>query len=558
MKDYIKIANQYIEDVLTGVIPACSYVKQACQRQKDDLVRAWEYHFDEKAAARICRFCELLTHAKGPKAGENICLEPWQVFILTTVFGWLNDKGYRRFQDIYIEVPRGNGKSTLLSCIGLYMLCADNEKGADVYSFATTRDQAKIVFGDAQYMARRNKDLRDAYGLNVLANAMVVPGTNSKFQAKSADGSTLDGLNTHCGIIDELHAHRNREVYDVVKTSIGKRAQPLLWVITTAGFDLTGICYEVRSFVLKVLNGSVEQPTQFGVVYTLDEGDDWKTEESAQKANPNWNVSVMPKTIMSALTMALTDPSAENNYKTKHLDVWCNADSAFLQMDRWRRCYQTDVTLSEFEGCPCIYGIDLAAKTDICAVVRLFWREENDGLVHFYTFPEFWLPSDKVRESSNAQYQGWEKQGLLHVTEGSINDLESIQHYIAEDAQHYDTLALAFDPWQAYQLASALMQEGLNMVELKPTVLNFSEPMKQMQALVYTRRLHTDGNPVLEWMASNLVAHYDAKDNVYPRKEMPSQKIDGMVALIMCINQALQLDVEHEYLGGSSNAPLVL
>ena len=558
MKDYIRIANQYIEDVLTGSIPACVYVKQACQRQKDDLARAWEYHFDEKAAARICRFCELLTHAKGPKAGENICLEPWQVFILTTVFGWLNDKGYRRFQDIYIEVPRGNGKSTLLSCIGLYMLCADNEKGADVYSFATTRDQAKIVFGDAQYMARRNKDLRDAYGLNVLANAMVVPGTNSKFQAKSADGSTLDGLNTHCGIIDELHAHRNREVYDVVKTSIGKRSQPLLWVITTAGFDLAGICYEVRSFVLKVLNGSVKQPTQFGVVYTLDEGDDWKTEESARKANPNWNVSVMPKTIMSALTMALTDPSAENNYKTKHLDVWCNADSAFLQMDKWRRCYRPDVTLSEFEGCPCIYGIDLAAKTDICAVVRLFWREEDDGLVHFYTFPEFWLPSDKVRESSNAQYQGWEKQGLLHVTEGAINDLESIQHYIAEDAQHYETLAIAFDPWQAYQLASALLQEGLNMVELKPTVLNFSEPMKQMQALVYTRRLHTDGNPVYEWMASNLVAHLDAKDNVYPRKETPAQKIDGMVALIMCINQALQFDVEHEYLGGSSNAPLVL
>jgi len=300
------------------------------------------------------------------------------------------------------------------------MLCADNEKGSDVYSFATTRDQAKIVFGDAQFMARKNKDLRDAYGLNVLANAMVVPGTNSKFQAKSADGSTLDGLNTHCGIIDELHAHRNREVYDVVKTSIGKRTQPLLWVITTAGFDLAGICYEVRSFVLKVLNGSVEQPTQFGVIYTIDEGDDWNTEEAAMKANPNWGVSVMPKTIMSALTMAMTDPSAENNYKTKHLDVWCNADAAFLQMAKWRKNYRPDVSIEEFEGYPCIYGIDLAAKTDICAVVRLFWREEDDGQVHFYTFPEFWLPSDKARESSNAQYQGWAKQGLLHLSDGAI------------------------------------------------------------------------------------------------------------------------------------------
>lgn len=558
MRDYIQIANQYIENVIKGKISSCRYVKLACKRQKDDLKKKrWPYYFDEAEAVRPCKFAEKLKHTKGPKAGCYIELEPWQIFLLTTVFGWLNKKtGKRRYQDVYIEVPRGNGKSTLLSCIGLFMMCADNEKGADVYSFATTRDQAKIVFGDAQTMARGNADLREAYGLQVLANTMVIPGTNSRFQAKSADGKNLDGLNTHCGIIDELHAHRTREVYDVVKTSIGKRAQPILWAITTAGFNLTGICYEVRRFVLKILEGVVKEESQFGIVYTIDENDDWRTEDALQKANPNWGVSVQPKNVLANLSMALSEPSAENNYKTKHLDVWCNADSAFLQMDKWRKCYRPYVTLEDFDGQPCIYGLDLAAKTDVCALIRLFWRVEEDEKVHYYVFPELWMPEEKLNSSSNSQYKGWAKQDLFHVTSGPINDLEAIQNYILNDAKHFDTLAIAFDPWQAYQLASNLVIEGLEMVEIKPTVANFSEPMKELQALTYQKRLHTNGNPVMEWMASNLVAHTDAKDNVYPRKDTPDAKIDGMVALIMCIKQSMLIDVENNYIVSNNDINL--
>lgn len=554
MADYVAIANKYINDVLTGKVDACNYVKQACRRQKNDLKRKqFPYHFDPVRASRPCKFAECLCHVKAGKAGELIRLEPWQVFILTTVFGWIDDKGARRFQRAYVEVPRGNGKSTMLSCIGLYMLCADGEKGADCYSFATTRDQAKIVFNDAQQMARKNPNLQQAFGLKVLAHSMVVPAENSKFEAKSADGKTLDGLNTHCAIIDELHAHKTREVYDVVETSIGKRKQPIMWMITTAGFDLTGICYEVRRYVAKILDESAVDETHFGVIYTIDEGDDWQSVTALQKANPNWGVSVMPKAILSTLSKALTDPASENNFKTKHLDVWCNADSAFFQMGKWRKAYRPQVTLADFEGQPCIYGLDLAAKTDITALVRLFWRMEDDGKVHYYVFPEFWLPSEKINNASNSQYQSWAKQDLIHVSEGAITALEDIQDYISEDAERYETLAVAFDPWQAYQLAANLQNEGLSMVDIKPSVLNFSEPMKQVQALVYSDQLHTDGNPVMEWMASNLVAHFDAKDNVYPRKEVPENKIDGMVALIMAMKQAIFMDVEHEYLEGGSN-----
>ena len=398
-------------------------------------------------------------------------------------------------------------------------------------------------------MARANKDFREFYGLTVLAHSMVVLGTNSKFEAKSADGKTLDGLNTHCAIIDELHAHKTREVYDVVETSIGKRTQPIMWMITTAGFDLTGICYEIRRYVAKILDQSATDEVHFGIIYTIDEGDDWTSEKALIKANPNWNVSVMPKTILSTLAKAITDPASENNFKTKHLDVWCNADSAFFQMAKWRRCYRPQMALADFEGMPCIYGLDLASKTDITALVRLFWKEEGDGEVHYYVFPEFWLPADKIQSSRNAQYQSWAKQDLIHASDGEIISLEEIQNYIGDDAKRFDTLAVAFDPWQAYQLASNLQNDGLSMVELKPTVMNFSEPMKQVQALVYAGRLHTDGNPVMEWMASNLVAHMDAKENVYPRKEVPENKIDGIVALIMAMKQAIFMDVENMYLG---------
>ena len=553
IKSPLQRAQQYIEDVLSGKVVACKYVRQACQRQKDDLKRQpfkvgdRKFHFDEAKAVRICKFIELLTHVKGPLAGTNIKLEPWQCFILTTIFGWVDDNGARRFQRVYIEVPRGNAKSTLSSGVALYMLCADGEKGPDVYSFATTRDQARIVFDDARAMAQGNPKLRNAYGLTVLNNSMVVLGTNGKFLPKSADASTNDGLNTHFAVVDELHAHKTRGLFDVVKTSLGKRLQPLLWSITTAGFVLDGICMEERRIVQRVLDRSVDEPSRFGIIYTIDEGDDWQSEESAAKANPNWGVSVMPSVVLANLSEAMIDPAAEKNYLTKHLDVWCNADSQWLQMDRWRKCIRPKISVEEFEGQPCIYGIDLATKVDIAAAVRVFWRREEDERLHFYAFPIFWLPAEAARGARGAQYDGWVRQGLLIATDGPVTDLSAIEQTLLRDMEHYEVLAVAFDPWQATQLAQDLMAEGAPMVELRPTVQNFSEPMKQVQAMVYEERLHSDGNPVLEWMASNVVAHMDAKENIYPRKEQPEFKIDGMVALIMATNQIIQLQIEEQY-----------
>ena len=553
--DYIAKANRYIDAVLSGVKLANKWEILACKRQLKDLSRQddpdFEYYFDSKAGEKPCKFIELLEHVKGEKAGENIKLEDWQVFIYTTIFGWLNKKtGKRRFNKAYIESPRGNGKSTMLSCTGLFMEVADGEKGADVYSFATTRDQARIVFDDALAMARGNKDLRDYYGITCLNHAIIVLGTNSKFQPKSADANTLDGLNTHCAIIDELHAHKTREVYDVVNTSIGKRAQPLLFCITTAGVILDGICMEQHKLLEHILEGDIVDDSFFGIIYTIDEGDDWQDINSAIKANPNWNVSVNPKIIISKLAEAKISADAERNYKTKHLDVWCNADTQWLKMSYFDKCVQ-DIRPEDFTGYPCIYGIDLASKLDMACVMKLFWKPDEKGVIHYYVFGDYWLPEKALTENKkNTFYSNWKRDGLLHVTPGAINDLGEMERFVAEDATKYMALCIGYDPFQATQMAGNLAMLGLEMSEVGATVKNLSEPMKSTQALIYANRIHfSKYDPIIRWMFSNVVCHSDSKENIFPRKERPENKIDGAVATIMAMRMAIFKDVENNYAG---------
>lgn len=536
-RDYCGIARQYAADVLDGKIPACKWVKLAADRQLADLKTyagsRSPYVFDENEANRVCKFIELLTHTKGELAGTRIHLEPWQVFILTTVFGWLRRAdGGRRYRRAYVEVSRGNGKSTLCSGIGLYCLLADREGGAEVYSFATTRDQAKIVFGDAKVMAERNAPLRNKFGLQVLANALYVPTSNSTFQAKSAEGSTLDGLNTHLAIIDELHAHKTRAVYDVVETSTGKRKNSLMFVITTAGFDTSGICYEVRTMVTKVLEKSVVDETQFGIIYGLDEGDDWTTVEALEKANPNWGISVRPEIITSLMKKAIALPSAVNNFKTKHLNIWCSASSAWMDMQAWE-AGEINVDRSDFEGQPCYIGLDVGAKNDVTAKVLLFPVGKS-----FVVFADFYLPEAAVEKSTNSQYRGWVEEGWITQSGGAMTDLARIEEDIRDDLSRYDVKGIAFDPWNALQLATSLSNDGAPMIEYRNTVQNFSDPMKSLEALTQDKRISHDGNPVLRWMMSNVVAKLDAKDNIFPRKERYENKIDGVVALIMALGIA--------------------
>lgn len=540
------MAIGYARSVVAGEIAACKWTKLAANRLLQDLAKqgtpAFPYRLDRDKGARICRFVGQTKHVKGPLAGLPIRVEPWQAFVLVQAFGWVHDggprDGLRRFRRVYIEVPRGNAKSTLSSAVALYCLGADGEGGAECYSLATTRAQAKIVFDSAQMMARKSPELSKALGLEVLAHSIVQGRSGSKLEALSAEHSTLDGLNVHLGIIDELHAHKTREVYDVIETGTGKRLQSLLWAITTAGSNTSGICYEVRSYLTKVLSGVVQDESVFGAIWSIDDGDPWTEEASWRKANPNYGVSVMPDVIGQLAKKALTMQSAVNNFLMKHLNVWTSADSSWMDMKAWNRNADPTLDIADFEAEKCWIALDLASKVDIAAKIRLFRRIVDDE-VHWYAFLTSYLPEAAIADGRNASYSGWEREGRLISTPGDVLDFERVGEEVLDDATRFDVQSVAYDPWQAQQLANALSADGAPVVEYRATVQNFSAPMKELDALVRSGRLHHDGDPVLAWMISNVVCHVDVKENIYPRKERPENKIDGAIALIMAVGRSM-------------------
>lgn len=531
---------QYVRDVVSGAIPACEFVIQACQRQLDDLERKnWGYYFDPKAAELVCEFTCHLPHIKGPLAGQCITLEPWQAFILSTAFGWLrHDNGKRRFRRAYVEVPRGNGKTTLSDGPALYCGFGEKEGGAEIYSAARTRDQAKVAFSAAQAMLRKAGPLRRALGIDVEAHRIIQMRTNSFFEALSADADSLDGKNVHFALIDELHAHRDRSVYDAIETGAGKRDQSMVWAITTAGADKTGICYEHRTYTLNILKGTVQDDTYFGIVYTIDKDDDWTLEATWRKANPNYGISVEPEHVEALCRKAMSSPASQANFLTKHLNVWIQTNEALYDMRAWDRCFDEALDIEDFVGEPCRLTVDLASKTDVAALVAVFERQvEIDGktVSRYYPFARFYVPEQAIIESRNDSYKGWEIEQKLITTPGDVIDIDKIEADILEMSGRFEVLEVGYDPWQSQQMANHLAEQGANTVEYRQTVQNFSEPTKELDALMRAGRIAHPYGPrdPLSWMVGNVVGHYDAKENVYPRKERPENKIDGAVALIM-------------------------
>lgn len=558
-------AKAYVRGVLSGKTPACKWVRLACERFDRDW-KAWAgtsrtpkkrgapYWYDFAAGERVCQFIGQLPQVKGEWArrGQPLTLQPWQKFLLVSAFGWKRTSdGTRRFRTVYIEVPRKNGKSSLSTGVALYMLTMDGEIGAEVYSAATTRDQAKIVFEDGQAMVRRDAEFRKQLGAEVGAHAIYVKRSGGRFQALSADGGTLDGLNIHCAVVDELHAHKTRAVYDVLETATGSRSQPLLWNITTAGSNRAGVCYEVRTYLTKILNGQDQDDTFFGCIWTLDDDDQWTEEAAWRKANPNFGVSLYPDDFARLAAKAMSMSSATNNFLTKRLNIWVNANTAWMPMDAWVKCGDPSLSIEDFAGEKCLTSLDLASKTDIAARVALFWRDlpGADGRQerHYYAFGRYYLPESAAEDGRNSQYSGWSHDGRLILTPGQVIDFAYIEDDLRDLSSRFEVQEVPYDPFQATQLSTRLAGEGFPMVEMRPTVLNFSEPMKELEKLVLQGRLHHDGDPVLEWMVSNVVCHYDNKDNVYPRKERPENKIDGVVALIMALGRALVSQPQPEF-----------
>jgi phage terminase large subunit-like protein len=564
MKDYSRIGFEYAEAVAKGAIANGKLAILACERALRDLKNqktlAFPFRFDAEQANFVAAVIERLPHVKGDKERQLIELEPWQCFIVTQAFGWIHSgglrDGLRRFRKLYIEVGRGNGKSTLISGIAIYMLSCEGQ--ADVYCAATTRDQAKIVWKDAHAMVggsiaipAKTRAMVDQLGIECHANSIIIPSKNSKFVPMSSEASTADGLNISLGILDECHAHPTRDLWDVISTGCGKRANSMLLGITTAGFNRSSVCYEQHGYVKKVLQEVVKDESLFGCIWAADEEDDWRLPEVWKKANPNYGISVDPSYLEDQARAAEIEAGLQNTFRTKHLCQWVSASSAWMDMRVWDNC--TDkIKLEDFAGEECYIGLDLASVSDLVSKIYLFpvkIQNKDQGSSHFkemeqcyYMFSTNYLSEAAIRVGKNAQYDGWATRGYITQTQGDVTDYGQVEDELSEDLKKFKVKAIAFDPWQAQQMMQRLMAGGANVVEVRAGAASFSEPMKELERLARTKRLHHDGNPVLAWAASNVVCYVDKKDNIYPNKEAPENKIDPIVAAIMAMSQAM-LDV---------------
>ena len=547
-----EIALKYANDIVSGAIPAAKLTIQAAKRQLSDLEKQdtdeFPYLFNPvlvdnvgkeyRPAERICAFAERLKHVKGVWTGKFIVLEPWQVFFLTTLFGWVHrETGLRRFRECYSEIPRKNGKSVLGAIIGLYMFCADGEGGAEVYSGATTEKQAWEVFRPARLMAKQNESLLDHYSVEVHAKDLMTFTDYSRFEPLIGDPG--DGASPHCAIIDEFHEHKSPEQYDTMATGMGARTQPLLCVITTSGSNLAGPCHGKRDQVVKILNGVFDNEEIFGLVFTIDKDDDWTDFKNWKKANPNYGVSVFPEYLKSRLKAALQDPAKQNIIRCKHLNQWMNVATAFFDMVALDKCADPSLSIEDFKGESVWPGIDIASKVDLAAKVNVF-KKQVLGVWNYYAFCDFYLPNEAVKGEDKSHYAGWANEGWLHLTHGSRLDIDRIEDDLVKDSR-FNVVEVPHDPWNAAQFAAHMMDKNIVMVELHQTVKNLSEPTKELESFVRDGIFHYDGNPILKWCLANVVCEYDTNDNVKPKKAKGQEhlKIAGAIALIMALSRAM-------------------
>ena len=429
--------------------------------------------------------------------------------------------------------------SIIAAGTGLYMFASDGEMGAEIYAGATCQRQAWEVFRPAKQMVERTPRLKEVFGIHIGARNLAILDNGSRFEP--VVGKPGDGASPSCAIVDEYHEHRTDELVDTMRTGMGARKQPLLWIITTAGSNIAGPCHDLQREVEKVLEQSITREELFGIVYTIDEAeDDWTSEIALRKANPNFGVSVFEDFLLTEQAAAIQNSRKQNIFKTKHLNIWCGADVAWMNMQKWQALKDPSLSIEDFRGEPVWIGCDLAATVDITAAVQVFKRV-IDEKEHYYVFGRYYLPRERAEDPDYQHYQQWLHDGRLIGTEGPIVDLELFREDLLADAERFQLQQIAFDQWNALQMQveiqKALGEDKAVNVPMKTQFLSY--PMKQLESLVLDGRIHHDGNPVLTWMMSNVVAHTDRNDNIFPNKENRANKIDGAVALIMALSRAI-------------------
>lgn len=550
MTSHTERMAQYAVDITEGKIKSCKAVMHACERFIKDLDRGddFKYEFKPSLVEHVCNFMELLPHTKGVWAGrrENIKLEPWQSFILGNIFGWVDkETGKRRFRKAYIQVARKNGKSIFASGIGLYMMTADGETGAEIYCGATNKKQAFEVYTPARMMCERTPELMEYYGLKALKSQIIREEDGAFFEPTI--GKPKDGGSPYCGIVDEYHEHESNDVVDTFITGMGARSigsSPLLLIITTAGFNVDGPCFDEYMLCKKVLEGSEQDERLFAIIYEIDQShkegeaaDNWEDPENFIKANPNLGVSVGVEFLEDQLEDAKRDPKKQNAFLTKHLNKWVSSGEPWLAFNDWQKC-GSDIHPEQFLGWDCFHGIDLASKCDIAAYVKVFTTVE-DGKVLYRVFPKFFVPEEMAKKEKSGKYKKWEIAGHLIATQGEEIDFQEIKEHIMTDAAKFGASEIAYDPWNATYLAQQLADEDLPVLEFGQTAKNMSGSMYEIEAAVKSGRLMHNANPAMAWMMSNILVQPDRNENIFPRKSRSSNKIDGAVGMIMGVARAM-------------------
>jgi phage terminase large subunit-like protein len=544
--DVIDPVTDYALAVKGGAIPVCRYVKLATRRHLRDLGPSGKkkgIYFDHDSANAVIDFFKLLPHVKGRQfAGQNLLLEPWQKFIIGSAFGWkLVKTQLRRYRYIYVEVPRKNGKSTIGAGVGLALSFLDAETGGEVYSCATKKDQAKIVHSMAVSMVNKSSLL--AAHSKIYVNNIFLPATETRYEPLGADSSTLDGLNPHGIIIDELHAWKGDDLWNVLEDALGSREQPMVFIITTAGFDQEGICFAQREYGLRVIDPRTgfEDDTFFSFVATADKKDDWKSKATWYKANPNLGVSKRLEYMENLCKKAQDMPRKENSFLNKQLDIWTRQEVRWLSVDKWDKSSKK-IPEEEIAAAPCFGGLDLSSNRDLTSFA-LVWPISAGFACRVW----FWVPEDTIYERSKEDrvpYDLWVKNGHIETTPGNSIDYDFIRSKINELGDQYDITEIAADRWNAQHIMTQLTGDGFDVFPFGQGFFSMSEPSKQLELCVLKNNLFHGGNPVLRWQIGNVQVQEDAAGNIKPAKNKSKDKIDGVVAMIMALGRAVLYDEE--------------
>lgn len=499
--------------------------------------------YDKATADRAVKLISSFRQTKGQWGEQPLQLMDWQTRIACKVFGTLNKDGTRQYRTLYLELPRKNGKSTIAAGFANYLLFFDNEPGAEVYSAANDRDQASIVFNEAASMIEQEPAFSGRCDISRATKRIYVPGTKSFYRAISAEAYTKHGYNAHAVIYDELHAAPDRELWDVLTTSVGSRRQPLVIVITTAGYDRNSICWEQHDYADKVLRGVIKDPTFLPVIFAASEGADWTDEEVWKACNPALGTFRNIDEMRQLCKKAQEIPTLEMTFRRLYLNQWVNSTERWLPMDKWDSCSAKPVIQKGQIG---YAGLDLSSTTDLTALLIDFPQDDgtHDVLAHF------WIPGETAVEKEKKDrvpYRAWAKQGLITLTEGNVVDYRSILRYIEGIILEYDIRELAFDRWGSQKLivdfkelgfSSDPKSDGRKLISFGQGYASMSAPTKELMNLCLQKKIRHGGNPILRWNADNLVVQQDPTGNLKPDKAKATQKIDGMVALIMAISRA--------------------